>query len=514
MTSDRKPQDTSSQNREGIKRRDLLLSGSSLLTATALAGTVLPGLTPQPAFAQDGMEPLGGQPPAGAKPSITDFDYQLKYQRAFEAILWGAPAVAIYRFRGAAFTNLGVKDNDIIAYSAPAWANLEALTANSTTPYIAAYTDLQKGPAVLDVPPAGPDGSVYGQVVDAWQFTIADVGPAGIDQGKGGKYLFTPPGYKGEIPAGYIHIASPNYRIALAFRSVVAPGKTVKDAYAYTQRLRMYYLSEANNPPRQRFVDPVKDRYATLPFYDERHFDDIHAIVSVEPTSPDDKVMMGMLTSLGIEKGKPFSPDATAKRAMRQAAIDVWHYLQSWYDNFPREKLYWPDRQYAPLLFADTNKTFKYNYPDYIDLIPRAALYFWATYFPKTLSDTPPTLYLAAMASRDGKPLEGGKLYKVDVPADMPVKQFWSLTVYDRATFGFIYAEPARTTLSSYDTDAMKKNADGGVTIYVGPKAPAGLESNWIPTRGKKPLPTFRYYGPTDSLNKRTFKMPDFELVV
>ncbi len=85
----------------------------------------------------------------------------------------------------------------------------------------------------------------------------------------------------------------------------------------------MYYLSEANNPPKQRFVDPVNERYATLPFYDERHFDDIHAIVSVKPTSPDDKVMMGMLKSLGIEKGKPFSPDATAKRAMRQAAIDV-----------------------------------------------------------------------------------------------------------------------------------------------------------------------------------------------
>ena len=134
---------------------------------------------------------------------------------------------------------------------------IEAITANSTTPYICAFTDLQKGPAVVELPVAGPDGSLYGQVVDAWQFTIADVGPSGVDQGKGGKLLFTPPGYKDPIPAGYIHVASPNYRIALAFRSIVPPGKSAADAYAYSKRLRMYYLSEADNPPQQKFVDPI-----------------------------------------------------------------------------------------------------------------------------------------------------------------------------------------------------------------------------------------------------------------
>src|SRR5215472_10623562 len=139
------------------------------------------------------------------------------------------PAIAIYSFRRAAFTELGMKDNDIIAYSATATPRLEAITANSTTPYISAFTDLRKGPVVLEVPAAGPDGSLYGQVVDAWQFTIADVGPSGLDQGKASKYLFTPPGYKETVPSGYLHVASPNYRIAFAFRSVPAPGKTTAD---------------------------------------------------------------------------------------------------------------------------------------------------------------------------------------------------------------------------------------------------------------------------------------------
>ena len=465
------------------------------------------------AVAQAQTDPLGGQPPRGATCSIKDFDYQIKYQRAFEAVLWNMPAIAIYSFRRAAFTDLGLKDNDIIAYSTTATPRLEAITANSTTPYIAAYTDLRKGPVVLEIPTAGPDGSLYGQVVDAWQFTIADVGPIGLDKGKGGKMLFTPPDFKGTVPPHYIHVSSPNYRIALAFRSVPAPGKTTADAYQYAKRLRMYYLSEAAHPPQQKFVDPSDQRYPTLPFYDERHFEDMHAIMSVEPVREHDKVMMGMLLSLGIEKGKPFDPDETTRRALRQAAIDAWFYLQHWYDNFPAGKLYWPDRHYGALLQADANRTFTFIYDDCVDLIHRAAEYFWCTYMPKVLSDSPATQYLMAVADKNGKLLEAGKTYKIDVPKDMPVKQFWALTVYDRATMSFIYSDSERTTLSSYDVGKMKKNPDGGVTIYVGPQAPSGYEANWIPTSGKRPLPAMRLYGPTEDINNKTFKLDDFELV-
>jgi hypothetical protein len=487
--------------------------GLRLALALAIMNSALAQQAPTVAGAGQQGEPLGGQPPAGSKPSVEDFDYQIKYQRAFEAVLWNMPAIAIYSFRRAAFNDLGAKDNDIIAYSTPATPKLEAITANSTTPYIAAYTDLRKGPAVLEVPAAGTDGSLYGQVVDAWQFTIADVGPSGLDKGKAAKYLFTPPDYKGTVPEGYLHVASPNYRIAFAFRSVPAAGKTTADAYHYAQKLRMYYLADASNPPKQRFIDPANERYATLPFYDERHFQDMHDIMSIEPVNEQDKVMMGMLKSLGIEKGKPFAPDETARRAMRQAAIDAWFYLQTYFDHLPAEWFYWPDRHYASLLQTDANKAFKFSYADRIDLIPRAAEYFWCTYMPKVLSDSPATQYLVAMAGKDGRPLEAGKLYKLEVPADMPVKQFWALTVYDRATFSFIYTDTGRTTLSSYDLDKLKKSANGSVTLYVGPKPPEGFEENWIPTRGKRPMPTIRFYGATDALNTKAFKMPDFEEV-
>ena len=132
---------------------------------------------------------------------------------------------------------------------------------------------------------------------------------------------------------------------------------------------------------------------------------------------------------------------------------------------------------------------------------------------PKQLTDNPGTQYLMALADKDGRLLEAGKMYKLDVPKDMPVRQFWALTIYDRATNAFIYSNSNRTTLSSYDLDKMKKNTGGGVTIYVGPKAPEGLEPNWIPTVGKQPLPAMRCYGPTEALNNKSFKLPDFELI-
>ncbi|WP_448142821.1 DUF1254 domain-containing protein [Stenotrophomonas bentonitica] len=455
--------------------------------------------------------PLGGQPPEDSGPSVKDFDYQLKYQRAFEAVLWSLPAAAIYSFRRAAFDDLGLKDNDIVAYSSTATPRLEAITANSTTPYITAFTDLRSGPVVLELPVAGEEGSVYGQVVDAWQLTIADVGPSGVDQGKGGKLLFVPPGHTGAVPVGYTCIQSPSFRIALAFRSVPAPGKTVQDAYDYARRLRMYPLDRADGPPQQRFIDPLHQRYPTLPYYDERYFQDLASIVEVEPVKPQDLVMMGMLASLGIQKGRPFAPDPTALRAMRQAAVDAWYFLQGWFDAFPQDKLYWPDRHYASLLMTDDNRMFTFVYEDRIDLVGRAAEYFWCTYMPKVLSDSPATQYLMAMADAQGDLLEAGRCYQLVLPADMPARQFWALTVYDRATMSFIYSDSNRTTLSSYDVEKMIRNPDGGVTLYVGPKAPAGLESNWIPTSGKRPLPAMRFYGPTEALNNRSFKLPDFE---
>ena len=148
------------------------------------------------------------------------------------------------------------------------------------------------------MPAATEKASLYGQVVDAWQVTIAGVGPSGPDKGAGGKYLFIPPGYQDAIPEGYFPIRSTSYRLALAFRSVPGKGASQADAYAYTKTLKMYPLSEAGNPKPTRFVDGFPLAINTLPYYDIRALQDIHDFVSVEPMQERDKVMIGMLAAI------------------------------------------------------------------------------------------------------------------------------------------------------------------------------------------------------------------------
>ncbi len=454
-------------------------------------------------------EPLGGKPPAGMNSSIEDYEYQLKYKRAFEVGLWAIPAVSIYGFRRATFA-VGGRDNTILAWSKVAGPNAELLTANDVTPYILAMSDLSKGPVVLEVPAATDKTVLYGQVVDMWQFAIADVGPIGADKGKGGKYLFLPPGYQGDVPEGYLIMNSPSNRIYLAFRSIRKPGSgaTMEDAYNYSKQLKMYYL---NDPQPTQHIDPADMRFPTLIQYDERMFRDIHDIISVEPVKDQDKIMMGYLAYLGIEKGKPFNPDETTKKAMRQAAADIYYYLQHRLTYQKKEMYYWPNRHWQDVLTPDKNGYFSFVYDDMIDVDARAERYFFATYYPRAYYNPPANIYMFAKMDKNGEPLQAGKNYKLTIPKDMPVTQFWSLIIYDGETWAFIYTKEKKVGISSYEMDKLKKNKDGTVTLYFGPEPPKGLKSNWIPTGGKTPAPALRFYGAKEEIINRTFVMPDVE---
>src|SRR6516162_2217268 len=138
---------------------------------------------------------------------------------------------------------------------------------------------------------------------------------------------------------------------------------------------------------------------------------------------------------------------------------------------------------------------------------------FFFTMYPKMLDEHAGTVYLAPIADSTGQPVEAGKTYKVRVPKDVPARQFWSLTVYERATWAFINNPLDRAGFGSFNMDQMQKNADGSVDVYFGPKAPDGLGSNWIPTLGKEPYVWLRLYGPEEAFWNKSFKMPDVELV-
>ena len=452
-----------------------------------------------------------GQPPRGTKVSVANLDEQVAYQRAFEATLWFMPALGIKGLTDGFMADAGTHGmdyNDILAMSHPFKQGVEAFTGNTVTPYILAFADLRNGPVVLELPAKTKKGSLYGQIVDAWQITMADVGPAGIDKGKGAKFLLLPPGYNKSIPKGYTPIKSQTYQVGFAFRSVQGPGATVADAYAYSKTLKMYPLSTAGHPKKQRFFDAIRMIH-TLPPYGFETLEQIKEFIDIEPVRPRDKVMMGMLSTLGIEKGRPFKPEPRLKKAMVRGVRDAYFYMHKLADELFASNLYWPDRHWSMVMKPDAERGFSFEDATAIYIDQRAAAWHFFSYYPKVLSDKAGTVYLAPIADDKGRLLKAGKNYRVHIPADVPANQFWSLTMYDHATWSFINNRLDRSGLSSYDKDKMKVNADGSVDLYFGPRAPKGLKSNWLPTQGKRPYLWLRLYGPGDAFWNKTFTMPD-----
>jgi hypothetical protein len=113
---------------------------------------------------------------------------------------------------------------------------------------------------------------------------------------------------------------------------------------------------------------------------------------------------------------------------------------------------------------------------------------------------------------RDGRALDGAKTYRLRVPANAPVKQYWSAVVYDRTTHALV-RDLSRASRSSHSS-GIHKNPDGSVDVYFGPQAPAGKESNWIPTKsGGRFEVLFRLYGPEKPLFEKTWILADIEAV-
>jgi hypothetical protein len=120
--------------------------------------------------------------------------------------------------------------------------------------------------------------------------------------------------------------------------------------------------------------------------------------------------------------------------------------------------------------------------------------------------------YLMAIKDRKGAELDGSRTYRLAIPANVPVTQFWSATVYDRKTHAFIrnLARPSRSSQEA----TLQKNASGAVDIYFGPKPPVGKESNWVPTDPHGQFEVMlRFYGPQKAFFDKTWKLADIELM-
>ena len=263
------------------------LAAAALLAAGALLG----GLTMSTVAEEKKPEPGAN---SDAPFTAAELAERTLHRRAVEAVIWGMPAVnAELMFQ--AMREAKGDFNQVVYWSRPvSWKN-QTLTPNPDTIYLFPFFNTKDaGPMVLEIPPADEamTASITGSIDDAWQTALEDVGPAGVDKGKGGKYLILPPGYKEKPPDGYIALPSQTYAGFALLRSNLKSGSDadIAKAVAYGKRIKFYPLSQAANPPETKFVDAIDVVFdSTIP-YDLRFFQTLDRFVQREPWLERDKV--------------------------------------------------------------------------------------------------------------------------------------------------------------------------------------------------------------------------------
>jgi hypothetical protein len=433
-------------------------------------------------------------------------------RRAVEAAIWGMPAVN-YELMRQEMLKAGGKTGQVVYWGRPLdWKN-QTLTPNPDALYFMTFFDTRDGPVVLDLPPGDKNGSFNGNIVTVWQMPLEDAGLLGYDKGKGGKYAVLPPGYKGSPPTGYIPLRSDTYGGYMLFRSNLDSHSAadVEKSIAYGKRMKVYPLSQAAKPPATVFLDVKDSLFDSTIRYDASFYDHLNRVVQSEPWIPRDRAMIDPLRTIGIEKGKPFEPSAETKALLDNAIKET--------------KLELAAKYYAglPPFFSDASR---WTYPampevvkSYADgfaeigsypLDGRALGYSYAYVGIKRLGAG--QMYLISIRDKDGDSFDGGKTYRLRVPPNPPVEQYWSVTAYDRETHALI-KHMTRASRSSQIPE-MQKNADGSIDVFFGPVAPAGKEANWVPTDPDREFELmFRLYAPTKALFAKTWVLPEVEKI-
>ena len=439
----------------------------------------------------------------------TVYDY-LDRSRAVEAFMNCIPIMSMYSIREGQRA-FGIDAcNKVVIYDTLLDSKALWLTANTSTMYAMGFLDLKKdGPTVIDLPPR-----MLGILDDMAFLYMTDLGMAGPDKGKGGKFLVLPPGYEGEVPDGYFVVQANTYGVWLFMRGYLDKGvKAASDNIR--DNLKVYPLSQKNNPPEMVFLNGSEKVINTVLPNDYSFFENLNAIVQEEPAAMLGPEIKGQLAAIGIIKGQPFNPDARMKKILVDAAA-IGNAAARAISFMPRNPgLYTYGKNsgwFKPIINGDTTYTQNgarelegrvFYHFGYICVSPAMA-----TTIPGAGSD-----YAMGMVDSNQQPLDGSKTYKLNLPANIPVKDFWALTMYDTQTRCQLQTDQQFPTLDSYQK-GMKTNADGSINIFFGPEPPKGMENNWLQSiPGKAWFVAWRVYGPLQPWIDQSWRVGEIELV-
>jgi len=385
------------------------------------------------------------------------------------------------------------------------------LTGNTSTLYALTYLDLKsEGALVVELPPG-----MLGFLDDAWFRFIDNLGVIGPDKGKGGKYLLLPPDYNGVVPKGYFIVKLPTYNNLMFLRGSIAHGlaPAVKNIKS---KLKIYPLTKADNPPATEFINFSGNSYSTIVTRDISFFEDLNELVQIEPIDAIGAEMRGQLAAIGIVKGKPFKPDARMKKLLNEAAT---------LGNATARAITYQPRIGGVFIYPDTNSAWTTAYANKntsfeangtINQDARPLFYFNATGVTPAMATSHPGAgsdYALAYLDANKKAFDGSKTYKLHLPPNVPINNFWAITLYDTQTRSLLQTNQPFPTVGSQNK-GIKKNADGSYDIYFAPKAPKGKEGNWLQTiPGKSWFTILRMYGPLQPWIDKTWRPSEIELL-
>jgi hypothetical protein len=435
----------------------------------------------------------------------------LDFQRGVQAFLTAVPGASQVAIRHG-IRSFGPDNQTVVLFETLMDSKSLFLTANTESVYAWSWLNLKDGPMVIETPP-----NVLGVIDDFWFRNVTDFGLVGPDKGKGGKFLMVPPGYKGEIPEGYIVAHCPTFNNLVFWRGGLVNGDPKPAADSTKATFKVYPLGKDASASKVTFVNGSGVSMNTIHANNYKFYEEVNQIIQEEPTSAMDVETLGALAAIGLEKGKPFEPDARMQKILTDSAAVANATARAIiFSSRIKENYFYPNS-------AWNNPVVGLTGADYTLVRNGARLLDSRTYYFYYATIQTPAMvmkmvgagsqYLMAFKGADGQMLDGNKTYKLHLPPNIPVKSFWSLVVYDNQTRSMLQTDSPFPSMGS-QRKGIVINADTSVDVYFGPTAPAGHEANWVQTvPGKGWNVILRLYGPLDPFFDKTWRPSEIELV-